>query len=70
MKPQKEHTIVTLLENGISLHEINRKTGIDRKTVRKIAQALAGANSPMATGLPNNTPAYKCSNMSSAVPMT
>jgi len=50
LKPQKKHTVVTLLENGISQHEINRKTGIDRKTVRKIAQALAGANSPMATG--------------------
>jgi len=50
LKPQLKHTVVTLLENGISQHEINRKTGIDRKTVRKIAQALAGANSPMATG--------------------
>lgn len=50
LKPQLKHTVVTLLENGVSQHEINRKTGIDRKTVRKIAQALAGANSPMATG--------------------
>lgn len=50
LKPQLKGTVVTLLENGVSQHEINRKTGIDRKTVRKIAQALAGANSPMATG--------------------
>lgn len=50
LKPQLKHTVVTLLENGVSQHEINRKTGIDRKTVRKIARALAGANSPMATG--------------------
>jgi hypothetical protein len=50
LKPQLKHTVVTLLENGVSQHEISRKTGIDRKTIRKIAQALAGANSPMATG--------------------
>ena len=50
LKPQLKHTVVTLLENRVSQHEINRKTGVDRKTVRKIALALAGANSPMATG--------------------
>ena len=50
LKLQKKHTVVTLLERGASQREINRQTGIDRKTVRKIALALAGANSPMATG--------------------
>ena len=50
LKLQKKHTVVTLLERGASQHEINRRTGIDRKTVRKIALAVAGANSPLATG--------------------
>ncbi len=50
LKLQKKHTVVTLLERGVSQREINRQTGIDRKTVRKIALALAGANSSMATG--------------------
>lgn len=52
MTHQKRSTVITLLENGVSQHEIYRKTGIDRKTIRKIArgQAEAPANSPMATG--------------------
>lgn len=51
LKPQKKHTVVTLLENNVSQREIHRKTGIDRKTIRKIALAVAGANSPtLATG--------------------
>jgi hypothetical protein len=53
LKPQLKHTVVTLLERAVSQHEISRKTGIDRKTIRRIAQALAGANSPMATGSPD-----------------
>lgn len=53
MTQQKRNTVVTLLENGVSQHEIHRKTGIDRKTIRKIARGMveAPANSPMATGL-------------------
>jgi len=49
---QKRSTVVTLLENGVSQHEIHRKTGIDRKTIRKIARGIEGppAKSPMATG--------------------
>jgi len=50
---QKRNTVETLLANGVSQHEIHRKTGIDRKTIRKIARAtveMAPANSPMATG--------------------
>jgi transposase len=52
LKEQKRSTVETLLGRGTSQHEIQRKTGIDRKTVRKIALALAAglANSPMATG--------------------
>jgi len=54
LTPQQRNTVVTLLEKRISQHEINRKTGIDRKTIRKLGQALsapeAPSNSPMATG--------------------
>lgn len=57
LTPQQRSTVVTLLQNKVSQHEINRKTGIDRKTIRKLAQEMlaAGApasNSPMATGSP------------------
>ena len=56
LKPNQKSTVVTLLHNGVSQREIGRKTGIDRKTIRKLAQAMgaaadgAPANSPMATG--------------------
>jgi len=56
LKPHQKGAVITLLENEVSQHEISRKTGIDRKTVRKLAQAMAAArsgersNSPMATG--------------------
>jgi transposase len=46
----KQHlrvTIATLLTHGASQHEIARRTGVDRKTVRRYA---ATARSPMATG--------------------
>lgn len=57
LTPQQRSTVVTLLQNKVSQHEINRKTGIDRKTIRKLAQAMLAApapasNSPMATGAP------------------
>jgi len=35
LKPDKKSTIITLLKHGISQREINRKTNIDRKTIRK-----------------------------------
>ncbi|MBT4199515.1 MAG: hypothetical protein HOE13_12795, partial [Desulfobacula sp.] len=35
MKPEKRVTMVTLLKKNISQHEISRKVGIDRKTIRK-----------------------------------
>jgi transposase len=49
---QKRSTVITLLENGVSQHEIHRKTGIDRKTIRKVARGMVEtpANSSMATG--------------------
>ena len=55
LTPQQRSTVVTLLQNHVSQHKISRKTGIDRKTVRKLtlalfAAAVPAANSPMATG--------------------
>jgi transposase len=52
LKPHKKTTVITLLSNQISQHEIHRKTGVDRKTIRRLARDLAGgdSNSPMATG--------------------
>jgi transposase len=56
LKPHQKGAVVTLIENAVSQREISRKTGIDRKTVRKLALAMAaaraggGSNSPMATG--------------------
>lgn len=35
LKPHLEATIKTLLDKGVSQWEINQKTGIDRKTIRK-----------------------------------
>jgi DNA invertase Pin-like site-specific DNA recombinase len=35
LKPDKKATIITLLTHGISQHEISRKAGIDRKTIRR-----------------------------------
>lgn len=55
LKPSTKSTIITLLQNGISAREINRKTGVDRKTIRKYARQLGlraeDPNSPtLATG--------------------
>jgi transposase len=52
LKSHLRITIVTLLERGASQHEIHRRTGVDRKTIRRYARAVqaAPANSPMATG--------------------
>lgn len=55
LKPFQKTTVNTLIHNGISQHEIFRKTGIDRKTIRKYqgllaSPAAAAPNSPMATG--------------------
>lgn len=45
MKPHLRITVETLLAKGVSQHEISRRTGVDRKTIRRY-----GPNSPMATG--------------------
>ena len=38
--------MLTLLENGVSQREISRKTGVDRKTIRKIAREAAEPDTP------------------------
>ena len=49
LKPHLRITIETLLERGATQREIERITGVDRKTIRRYARALA--NSPgVATG--------------------
>lgn len=53
LKPNRKSTVITLLESGVSQHEISRKTGIDRKTIRKYAP-LAGATWPAAGGISNS----------------
>jgi transposase len=47
LKSHLRVTIATLLMRGASQHEIARRTGVDRKTIRRYA---GQANSPMATG--------------------
>jgi len=55
LKHSQKTTVLTLIQNGISQHEISRKVGIDRKTIRKYQRCLSPppvdpSNSPMATG--------------------
>ena len=53
MKPHLRITVQTLLGRGTGQREIERMTGVDRKTIRRIGRELAGtgANSPgVATG--------------------
>jgi transposase len=45
LKPHLRITVETLLAKGVSQHEISRRTGVDRKTIRRYR-----SNSPMATG--------------------
>jgi len=40
LHPNKKAAIITLLTNGISQREIERKVRVDRKTVRKYARML------------------------------
>jgi DNA-binding Xre family transcriptional regulator len=46
LKPHQKGAVITLLENAVSQHEISRKTGIDRKTVRKLdtTSGVSGVN--------------------------
>lgn len=56
LKPHLKNTVLTLLLKHVSQHEIARKTGIDRKTIRHYAHGMASredSNSPTATGSPD-----------------
>ena len=48
LKPHLQTTIATLLETNTSHRQIERVTGIDRKTIRTYAKRIEGlkANSP------------------------
>ena len=49
LKSHLRITVETLLERGVSQHEIARRTGVDRKTIRNYERARS--NSPrLATG--------------------
>ena len=53
LKPNKRTTVATLLATGTSQREIARLTGVDRKTIRRLAQgpSCPEPNSPTpATG--------------------
>jgi transposase len=57
LKPEKVAAIVVLLKNGVSQHEIHRKTGIDRKTIRKYAEQRNIAPQPGDEETKSSTPA-------------
>ena len=40
MKPHQKSSVLTLVGREVSQHEISRKTGVDRKTIRKLARAV------------------------------
>ena len=59
MKPHLRTTIETLLAGGTSQHEIARRTGVARKTIRRYQRALAANDPGVATGsdaAPTQTP--------------
>jgi transposase len=60
LKAHLRITIDTLLRSGSSQRDIERRTGVSRKTIRRYAVALAAANSPGvatgSTGVTDQTP--------------
>jgi hypothetical protein len=48
LKPHRRTMVETLLQSGATQREIERRTGVDRKTIRRVASetAPAAANSP------------------------
>ena len=42
LKPHLRITVQTLLGNGASQREIERMTGVDRKTIRRIGRGIVG----------------------------
>ena len=55
LKPDKKSTIMTLLKNDVGQREINRKTNIDRKTIRKYAKE-SGFLSEVSDKIENSPP--------------
>ena len=51
LKPHLQTTIWTLLEGGASQRQIERVTGIDRKTIRAYQKRFATANAPNSPGV-------------------
>ena len=42
MKPHRRSMVETLLKSGATEREIERRTGVDRKTIRRVASEHAG----------------------------
>lgn len=57
MKPHLQTTIWTLLESGTSQREIERVTGIDRKTIRAYQKRFSTAAPPTSPGVATDSPA-------------
>jgi hypothetical protein len=67
LKPHRQTTIATLLEAGNSHRQIERVTGIDRKTIRAYHQRIEQqkSNSPgVATGCTDQIPPPRLSTVS------
>jgi transposase len=56
LKPHLQTTIWTLLESGTSQREIERVTGIDRKTIRAYQKRFATAAPPTSPGVATDSP--------------
>jgi hypothetical protein len=65
LTPQQRNTVVTLLQNKVSQHQINRKTGIDRKTIRKLAQEISAA---LAAASNSSTPTTGAPGLADQIP--
>lgn len=56
MPVQKRHAVTTLLERGVSQREIQRRTGVDRKTIRKLARGMVAPERPETVSPPAADP--------------
>ena len=66
LKPHLKSSVLTLVQREVSQHEISRKTGVDRKTIRKLARAVGLA---LAGGESNSpTPATGPESLSGQIP--
>jgi hypothetical protein len=52
----RNSVVVVLLERGIARHGTQRKTGVDRKSARKIAQSMANGPSNPSTSATGYSP--------------